>query len=229
MFVLRILKNLYTGKNLVWQLIACLLTAILVMSGADWWYFMTFRQTTIGTFFFPAVVFGGLLPFLLPTILITLSWIKKSAQLRRVSFALLWTETFGLGISSFYKIFTGRVQPNLSASAPLIDTSHSFHFGFMQNGAFWGWPSSHTTVAFAMAFTLITLFPNNKTLKYLSIVYACYVGLGVSMSIHWISEGVAGAIFGVIIGIAVGNEFVKSLNEPPADLRNVPLPTKPLN
>jgi membrane-associated phospholipid phosphatase len=221
MFVLRILKNLYTGKNLLWQLVACLLTWILVMSGADWWYFVTFRQTAIGYFFFTAVIFGGLLPLILPTVLITLSWIKKSAQLRKVSFALFWAETFGLGVSSFYKVFTGRVQPNLSGTTPLIDTSHSFHFGFMKNGAFWGWPSSHTTVAFSMAFALITLFPNNKTLKYLSIIYACYVGLGVSMSIHWISEGVAGAIFGTMIGIAVGNEFILPHENP----RSVPSPT----
>ena len=35
-------------------------------------------------------------------------------------------------------------------------------------------------------------------------LYALYVGLGVSVSIHWFSESVAGAIIGAVIGIAVG-------------------------
>jgi membrane-associated phospholipid phosphatase len=72
---------------------------------------------------------------------------------------------------------------------------------------FWGWPSSHTTVAFAMAACLITLYPGNKKLILFASLYAFYIGLGVSVTIHWFSEFVAGAIIGSVIGMVVGRSF----------------------
>ena len=89
----------------------------------------------------------------------------------------------------------------------LTDTSHGFQFGFFKGGVFLGWPSSHTTVAFAMSVCLITLYPKNKLLTVLALIYAIYVGLGVSVSIHWLSEFVAGAIIGSVVGLAVGRSF----------------------
>jgi membrane-associated phospholipid phosphatase len=73
---------------------------------------------------------------------------------------------------------------------------------------FWGWPSSHTTVAFAMAFAIFTLYPKQKWLGLLAIIYALYIGIGVSMTIHWFSDFLAGAIIGTIIGMVVGKSFL---------------------
>ena len=36
-----------------------------------------------------------------------------------------------------------------------------------------------------------------------------YVGIGVSLTIHWFSDFVAGVIFGSVIGIVVGKSFFK--------------------
>ncbi|MBI3634272.1 MAG: phosphatase PAP2 family protein, partial [Candidatus Yonathbacteria bacterium] len=107
--------------------------------------------------------------------------------------------------SIFYKSITGRIPPLFIESA--IDISRKFNFGFLKNGIFWGWPSSHTTVAFAMAVTLIILYPKNKILKYGALIYALYIGLGVSINIHWFSEFIAGIIFGSIVGVVVGTYF----------------------
>jgi membrane-associated phospholipid phosphatase len=41
----------------------------------------------------------------------------------------------------------------------------------------------------------------------LAILYAFYVGMGVSMTIHWFSDFVAGAIIGSVIGAVVGKSF----------------------
>jgi hypothetical protein len=38
-----------------------------------------------------------------------------------------------------------------------------------------------------------------------ALLYAFYIGLAVSISIHWLSEFVAGAIIGSLIGRVVGN------------------------
>ncbi len=89
----------------------------------------------------------------------------------------------------------------------MINTSHGFQFGFLKGGIFWGWPSSHTTIAFAMSVCLITLFPKHKFVLVLALVYALYVGLGVSVSIHWLSEFVAGAMIGSMVGRTVGESF----------------------
>jgi membrane-associated phospholipid phosphatase len=89
----------------------------------------------------------------------------------------------------------------------LIDTSHGFQFGLLKGGVFWGWPSSHTTVTFAMMVCLIMLYPKNKILVFLALLYAFYIGLGVSVTIHWFSEFTAGAIIGSVIGTVVGRSF----------------------
>ena len=63
-----------------------------------------------------------------------------------------------------------------------------------------------------MPFCLITLYPKNKRLTVLVLIYAFYVGLGVSVSIHWLSEFVAGAIVGSVVGSVVGRSFRGKVN-----------------
>lgn len=113
-----------------------------------------------------------------------------------------------LFLFSFYKAFTGRIPPPyFLGHGALADTSHGFRFGFLRGGMFWGWPSSHTTIAFAMAVVLWILYPQNKLVRYAGMFYAFYVGVGVSVRIHWFSEFVAGAVIGSLIGAVVGKSF----------------------
>ena len=87
------------------------------------------------------------------------------------------------------------------------DLSHVFHFGFLRGGVFWGWPSSHTTIAFAVAGTIYKLFPEQRLLAIMCFTYALYIGAGVSITIHWFSDFAAGAIIGTIIGMVVGTSY----------------------
>ena len=88
-----------------------------------------------------------------------------------------------------------------------MELSRNFNFGFLKHGMFWGWPSSHTTIAFAMAVTLMKLFPVNKIITILCLLYALYIGIGVSFSIHWLSEFIAGAIIGSLVGKVVAKSY----------------------
>ncbi|MCX6925306.1 MAG: phosphatase PAP2 family protein, partial [Verrucomicrobia bacterium] len=106
-----------------------------------------------------------------------------------------------------YKALTGRLHP---ARVLGPDISHMFRFGFLRGGVFWGWPSSHTTIAFAMAATVFTLFPKQRWLGCVAIAYALYIGVGVSTTIHWFSDFAAGAIIGTVIGTVVGRSFLRS-------------------
>jgi membrane-associated phospholipid phosphatase len=178
-----------------------------VTSGFDWLYFESTRSAALNSVLFPAVFLGGILPIFVPLVVLAVGKIKKSATMVRAAWAVAQAEILGLLISSTYKAFTGRIQPPHANSA--VDTSREFMFGFFRHGVFWGWPSSHTTVAFAGAVTLAALYAKNKTIRYAAIAYAFYVGFGVSISIHWFSDFVAGAIIGTVIGIVVGKSFLE--------------------
>jgi membrane-associated phospholipid phosphatase len=208
-FLVTLPRNLvgcFKGWRLVWHLVAILLTFILVTSGFDWRYYLATRNPTLRSWMFPAVVIGGLLPIYLPLFLLVIGFMTEKAKIILTGWAVGQAELIGALVVVAYKAFTGRVHPAHNVGA---DISHVFQFGFLRGGVFWGWPSSHTTLAFAMAVTVFTLWPKQRWLGLLAILYACYVGVGVSMTIHWFSDFVAGAIIGSVIGIVVGKSFVR--------------------
>ena len=127
--------------------------------------------------------------------------------MKLVGWAIGQAAFIGWFVSAIYKFFTGRVHP---AHMVGDDISREFRFGFYRGGVFWGWPSSHTTVAFAMAVTIVMLFPKQRLLQLLALAYALYIGISVSMTIHWFSDFAAGAIIGSVVGVVVGRNFYKA-------------------
>jgi len=98
----------------------------------------------------------------------------------------------------------GFLERNIWRLAKLI---HVFHFGLLRSEMVSGWPSGHTIIAFAMSVTLFWLFPQKRWLGAASLLYAFYVGLSVSMTVHWFSDFASGIIFGIIVGTTVGRSF----------------------
>ena len=194
----------FKGWRLVWHLVAILLTVILVLSGFDWHYYLATRNPALRSWMWPAVIIGMFLPIYLPLILFAVGIIARSAKTILTGWAVAQAELLGALVVVAYKAFTGRAHPPHNVSP---DISYVFHFGFLRGGVFWGWPSSHTTIAFAMAATVFTLCPKQRWLGLLAVLYAFYIGIGVSMTIHWFSDFVAGAIVGSVIGTVVGKGF----------------------
>lgn len=198
------------------------LTAFFVLSDFDQWYLTVTRNTAFQNIGFSAASLGFLVPIILFVVLYIWGAVRKSSRLTNAAHASAQAGLLGLGISTLYKVFTGRPGPYHILSN--VNISQVFHFGILRGGAFQGWPSSHTAVAFAMSFALITLFPENparlngvshsgrKWVRYTAFIYALYIGLGVSVSIHWFSDFAAGAILGTIIGITVGKAFLNKTN-----------------
>ncbi len=197
----------FTGRAWFVHISAIVITYVSVMSGFDWFYFQATQGTLLQSFLFPAIVIGGLLPLCLPLIVLAVGALWKRLGVIRLGWVLAQAAFIGWFISSLYKAFTGRVQPELFNHAG-PDISHNFNFGFFEHGIFWGWPSSHTTVAFAMAAALVTFYPKNRLVWVLALVYAFYVGIGVSVSIHWFSDFIAGALIGSLVGVVVGRSFL---------------------
>jgi membrane-associated phospholipid phosphatase len=194
----------FQGRIILWHLLFIALTFICVTSGFDWFYFCSTRSPVLREWMFPSAPIGGLVPLTVPLMLIVSGYIANHARISLTGWAIGQAALIGSLLSSTYKAFTGRVHPEHFIGA---DLSHDFRFGWLRGGVFWGWPSSHTTIAFAMAVTVFKLFPQQRWLGGLALAYAGYIGLGVSMTIHWFSDFAAGAILGAIIGVVVGNAF----------------------
>jgi len=204
---------IFRGRNLAWHALAILLTIGIVMSGADWSYYLATRNPALLQLVRPAIRLGTVLPVLGTLFVLMAGVVARNRKLLVTGWALGQAALLGYLISCAYKAFTGRLPPphhwrqETPAIAAAVDTSHGFQFGFLRGGVFWGWPSSHTTIAFAMMLCLIALSPRNRLLMIGALLYALCVGVAVSMTIHWLSEFVAGAIIGSVIGTAVGKSF----------------------
>ena len=132
----------------------------------------------------------------------------KNTRYLRAAFALGQALVIGLLIVSCYKAATGRPPPEtFEDEGDEGDYSQEFRFGFLRGGIFHGWPSGHTVSAFAMVFTMLALYPNDERLRKGGILYACYIGLGVSSNIHWLSDALAAPLLGMVIGTVVGKHF----------------------
>jgi len=211
--------QIFTGRNLLFHSLAIVLTILIVESGLDWFYYVQTRSQIFAHLALPAIMLGTLIPILATLAILSFGAIYRNRSLISLAWALGQSALLGYLVSIAYKFWTGRIPPpfrgfRMSAQNlnSLTDSSHGFQFGFLKGGVFWGWPSSHTTVTFAMSVCLITLYPKNKLLISLALVYAFYVGLGVSVSIHWLSEFVAGAIIGCVVGSVVGKSWREKLN-----------------
>jgi membrane-associated phospholipid phosphatase len=206
--------TVFKGRNLFWHALAIILTIVIVMSGGDWAYYRATREEIFFKVAVPAIMLGTFVPVLGILGLWIFGEFRKNRRLISTAWALGQAALLGYAVSCLYKAFTGRLPPpfrgfRMSAAneGSLVDSSHGFQFGLLKGGVFWGWPSSHTTVAFAMSACLITLYPKNKRLVFLTSLYALYIGLSVSVTIHWLSEFVAGAIIGGLVGTIVGRSF----------------------
>ncbi len=204
----------FSGAHALWHLLAVALTTLIVLSGLDWAYFLYVRGELLNAVFFPAIVIGMFLPIVLPLWLVVSGRRRRDVSRTVYGWAIMQAAALGWVISSLYKSVTGRVQPDLLNIAASTDQSLNWNFGFWEHGIFWGWPSSHTTVAFATAIAFVILLGRKRPVaKWTAVAYAFYVGIATSLGIHWLSEFVAGAIIGTVIGVTVGRWWRPKLGE----------------
>jgi len=203
------LKNILSPEFIPWYLIAILATWIIVVTGLDGQYFSLVRDSVPSVFFSLAGMLGFFVPILLWATLMVTGTILKQKKTVMAAWMSAQAGFLGFGLSSFIKIFTGRLPPPHTwvSATDAIAASHGFQFGILRGGVFWGWPSSHTTTAFAMSIALLVFYRDKKLFGLIVILYALYIAIGASMSFHWLSDVVFGIVFGTIIGLSVGRTF----------------------
>jgi len=184
----------------------------LVNEGVDWKVYQTsHNHKEILYAGYPGVIVGGILPIALPYYLYRRGLERHDKKLQWTSIALGQAAILGVTISSSYKAITGRQPPEPFEDEKTKDFSNDFKWGFLERGIFDGWPSGHTTVAFAMATTYTNLYPDDEYWRWAAMGYATWMGLSVSVNIHWFSDAFAGAFMGYAIGKSVARSFKKKM------------------
>jgi len=187
----------------------------LIVKGGDWRYYEFMRDNSSLKYVgLPSVILGGLVPVAVPVYLYYRGKSDDNSKLMYTSYALGQSVIASMIVSSGYKAITGRKPPEIfdNTGDDQNDYSDDFNFGFFRRGIFDGWPSGHTTTAAAMVTTLIKMYPNNKFLKRIAVLYAVTIGAGVSTNIHWLSDAVAGGLIGYSIGASIGDSYNKLIN-----------------
>lgn len=199
----------FSGVNAVFHLLAIAITYLLVASGFDWWYYEATRNPALNGLALAAGGAGFVIPVALPLGMYVVGRLRRSAALVYAGAAAAQAVIVASVVSAAYKALTGRTQPVVTyylASPSDIDNSREFHFGFLRNGIFWGWPSSHTAVACAAAFALVLVI-RSKTVGIFAFTFAGFIALGASIGFHWLSDVAAGSIMGTLIGAVIGKSF----------------------
>jgi membrane-associated phospholipid phosphatase len=187
----------YAGYRWVWHLVAVVLTAALVLSGADWWFFAHTRDILLSL-----VIIAGLGGFIMP-FAVALGLYATGRKRAGVVFGQ--ASFLGWFITSFYKVFTGRTQPEFITHAQAADYTHAFNFGLLKHGIFFGWPSSHAATAVAGAVALWLVWRNTAG-RVAIVAWAAVVCAGAAIGFHWLSDVVAGVIIGAVAGYAVATD-----------------------
>jgi membrane-associated phospholipid phosphatase len=194
----------FKGWKIAWHLVAIGLGVVLVTSGFDWLYLSATRSPQLLAWFIPGITLGVWVPLALPPSVLLAGIAFKRAKIIRTGWALAQVALIGFVLGELFKAVTGRPQPPLFMGP---DTSHVFHFGLLRSEIVSGWPSGHTIIAFGMSVALFWLFPKKRWIGAAALLYAFYIGLSVSMTVHWFSDFASGIIFGIVVGTTVGRSF----------------------
>jgi membrane-associated phospholipid phosphatase len=199
----------FSGINLLWLLLAITLTYVLVTSGFDWWYYQITRSPKLNWLALAAGGSGFVIPVAVPLGMYLIGRRRGSAPLINAGAAAGQAVMIAFIASAVLKAFTGRIQPVVTyylAAPSEVDNSREFLFGFLRNGIFWGWPSSHTAVALAGTVAL-ALVIRTTTVRIAAWIFAFFIAAGASVGFHWFSDVAAGVIVGSLIGAVVGKSF----------------------
>jgi membrane-associated phospholipid phosphatase len=187
-------------------------TYAFVETGTDWeWRQYSYNHKAISNAGAPAVMAGGLVPIAVPLALYGTGYYMESTKLQMTGVAVAQASIISTILTTGIKAFTSRQEPHIwgdDRRENAEDFSNDFKFGFFKRVPFDGWPSGHTSAAWAMAATITEFYPDNIPLSIGLYGYAAYVGLGVSTTIHWLSDGFAGALFGYAVGKTVARHFI---------------------
>ncbi len=202
----------FTGFNLLLHGAAAGSTFLFTSTGADWAAHKYFKNNDrYEKFFSPAAWTGYIFPTVVSGGYYLIGLCSENNRALIAGSAMIQSLFISITYNTLLKAFTGRPNPGSSDH----DNSSDFQWGFMRGGVHYGWPSGHMCTTTAMFVSLSYIYSDSWFIKTGGMVYSTYMFFGVIAheggTMHWLSDAVAGTLFGFAIGTAVGKNFMKVL------------------
>jgi membrane-associated phospholipid phosphatase len=117
------------------------------------------------------------------------------------------------------KWITGRAGPDVTNNSRAFRFNPlAFDANPLDPGGDPRWPSGHTSTNFALVSALFGFYPDHAWIAAIGYPVALSIGFGmVQGHYHWLSDVVAGALMGHVIGWSVGRRFRRAF-----ELRKIP-------
>ena len=183
-----------------------------IETGLDWkWRNTAYKNNWLAQCGIPGLYTGYAVHGLAPIAAYITGRIIQNKRLQITGLALAQALVLTLGIQSVLKMSTGRALPGIVNELDHTRSSRtenfSDEFNWFNMNFIGGWPSGHTATAFAAAAVIAEIYYDNIPLQFGVYTYAALMGLGKSVSVHWASDVIAGALIGFAIGKTVGISF----------------------
>lgn len=216
------LYDSYAGMNSLWHLGAFGSTYVLAASGADSATARFFWKDPIGSDFGRGGLFLGWFWQITPAAAMYL-WGLKASDNDLIGAGSATIQAIALTgfITTVLKFVSGRQAPlkdgNPNAESSFARTDNATDFRFFNTdwsrseGRFF-WPSGHTSSTITFVSALYAYYPNKHWIAYVG--YPISLAMGISVlehDAHWLSDVVAGALIGHIIGWTTGSNFRRDI------------------
>jgi membrane-associated phospholipid phosphatase len=213
------LGGIYGWPNVLFHVGAVAVTPPLVytLDGPVQTYFQEHDPLT-NTFGEVTLIVGGVVPVALPLGLYLGGLAGDDAELATAGAAVLQAELIQVVVVTTLKWLTDRAgpypdgDPNAErwSEGTLRDSDDPADFNFnpfdLEGGL--RWPSGHTASNVALVSTLVAFYPDEVWLPIVGYPFALAIGVGmIEGDYHWLSDVVAGALIGHVIGWVVGRQF----------------------
>src|SRR5262245_49269878 len=169
----------------------------------------TYAQTTL--------IVGGVAPVVIPLGLYLGGLAAGGSELATAGAAALQAAAVQALVVTTLKWLTDRAGPypdgdptRRRALSLFRDSTHADDFNFNPFDLSGGlrWPSGHTASNVALVSALVAFYPKEYWLPAVGYPFALAIGIGmIDGDYHWLSDVVAGALIGHVIGWTIGRNF----------------------
>jgi membrane-associated phospholipid phosphatase len=189
-----------------------------IASGIDWkWRNVAYDREWLAKAGSAAIYIGYLVPAFMPVGTYVLGRVTHDEKLQVAGLALIQSLALSLAMQTSFKLVTGRTTPGIITELDHVRSTRtddfSGEFKWFNKNFVGGWPSGHVATAISAVAALSEIYKDNIWLKIGGYTYAAFIGIGVSLNAHWISDVFAGALIGYGIGKTVGRSFNKLLEK----------------
>lgn len=213
------IRRTFRGPNAVFYLLAVGLTLTLVLSGTERTLQDIFQAHALidlptARWFLHA---GEFWTPITAAALLAIALARRDRLLRGAAAASLQAVLATFLVSTLLKGATGRRGPLRAGAEPgsshLFKTTDHTDFAFdiwnrvVGDGRFF-WPSGHTASTAALVAALVAYFPEHRWLAWVGYPLILLMGLAmIEGDFHWVSDVIAGALIGHVIGWTIGKRF----------------------